>query len=123
MDKKNVKIKRIKTHPKLTAAKKEELRKAAELEEKGRTDPLVQADHARAIQRVEAVRLVRSIAESLATLKQKRNLSYADLAERTGIERSALNRLLTGKQENTTIETLVRIATAMDCDLTVTVDE
>jgi len=123
MKKKTVKVKRIKTHPKLTAAKKAELHKAAELEENGRTDPLVQADHARAIQRVEAVRLVRSIVEDLATVKQKRNLSYADLADRTGIERPALNRLLTGKQENTTIETLVRIATALNCDLTVTVDE
>ncbi len=120
---KKVKIKRIKTHPKLTPEKKEELQRAAKQEEQGRLSIEIQEDHARAVHRVEAVRMVRSIVNELAEEKIKRKLSYGDLAKRTGIERPALNRLLTGKQENTTIETLVRIASAMDCKLTLTIGE
>jgi len=40
-------------------------------------------------------------------------LTLAQLAERTGIDQAALSRLETGKQANTTVGTLSRIADAL----------
>jgi DNA-binding Xre family transcriptional regulator len=52
----------------------------------------------------------------MSQLKQERErqgLTLAQLAERTGIDQAALSRLETGKQANTTVQTLSRIAAAL----------
>jgi DNA-binding Xre family transcriptional regulator len=45
--------------------------------------------------------------------RERQQLTLAELAERTGIDQAALSRLETGKQANTTIDTLSRIARAL----------
>lgn len=45
--------------------------------------------------------------------RERQHLTLAQLSERTGIDQAALSRLETGKQANTTLETLHRIARAL----------
>lgn len=45
--------------------------------------------------------------------RERQGLTLTQVAERTGIDQAALSRLETGKQVNTTVETLSRIADAL----------
>lgn len=114
------KSKRISSHPKLTAEKKRELRQAAEEEQALRYTPEVQVHDLRIKQKAIAQRALQQLRDELVRAKGKQKLSYADLAERSGIDRPALNRLLTGKLENPTIDTLVRVCDALGQQLTIT---
>jgi predicted XRE-type DNA-binding protein len=49
--------------------------------------------------------------------RERQHLTLAQIAERTGIDQAALSRLETGKQVNTTIETLGRILRALGKEL------
>jgi transcriptional regulator with XRE-family HTH domain len=54
--------------------------------------------------------------ELLAGLRQERarqKVTLAELAERTGCDPAVLSRLFTGRQANTTLSTLARIANAL----------
>jgi DNA-binding Xre family transcriptional regulator len=66
------------------------------------------------------------VQELLAQLKATREalgLSLADLTELTGMDRSALSKLETGKRPNPTFETLVRYAEAVGKQLTVSLTD
>lgn len=52
-------------------------------------------------------------AESLKRFRQIQQLSLADLASRSGIDKSAISRLENGQADNPTIATLERLARSM----------
>jgi DNA-binding Xre family transcriptional regulator len=56
---------------------------------------------------------------ALRQVREQAGLSLQDLADRTGIDKGYLSRLETGGQENTTIETLCRVAAALGKDMQV----
>lgn len=114
---------RIKTHPKLTPSKRQELHQAAAEEDAEINRPRTQLELRRAKQRAIAVRQVNRIAAMLERVKKRKRISYSVLAERTGIDRPALNKLLTRKHPNPTFETLYRVANALDQDLTFSLEE
>ena len=49
----------------------------------------------------------------LRSLREKQGLSLADIAERTGIDRSTLSKLENGLRENFTLDTVLRYAHAV----------
>jgi DNA-binding XRE family transcriptional regulator len=49
----------------------------------------------------------------LKATREEKGLSLADVADRTGMDRSALSKLETGQRPNPTVETLVRYAEAV----------
>ena len=53
------------------------------------------------------------ILRQLKAAREARGLSLADVTERTGMDRSALSKLETGRRPNPTVETLVRYAEAV----------
>ncbi len=60
------------------------------------------------------------IAALVAELKARRaaqGLSLADVRDRTGIDRAALSKLENGEPQNPSIETLLRYASAVGCEL------
>jgi ribosome-binding protein aMBF1 (putative translation factor) len=62
--------------------------------------------------------LFAQIADDVATRRVERGLSQRELAERTGTTQSAIARLERGGRPPR-IDTLLRIAEALDCDLAV----
>jgi len=65
-----------------------------------------------------------SLLAMLAALKKHREakgLSLADVAERSGMDRSAVSRLENGVYLNPTLDTLYRYATAIGAEITFTV--
>ncbi len=87
------------------AAQYREIRKrvAAELPE------LIERHH----ERVAALDQLDELLRQLKAARQKQGLSLADLAGLTGMDRSALSKLETGRRSNPTMETLVRYADAV----------
>jgi DNA-binding Xre family transcriptional regulator len=60
---------------------------------------------------------LREIARALKAERLRLGLSLADLAERTGIDRGNLSRLENDPQSNPTVETLLRYADALGCEV------
>ncbi len=56
---------------------------------------------------------VMALVKQLRSAREAANLSLADLADRTGMDKGFLSRLETGKQGNPTIDTLARYAHAL----------
>lgn len=106
--------KRVKTHTKLTPEKMAELREARRLEEEGRKDPAIQAEHIQAFEQIEAKQLIQNLVAQLAQAQKRQHLTYADLEAKTGINRSNISRLFSGNQPNTTLQTILRIASALN---------
>jgi DNA-binding Xre family transcriptional regulator len=52
-------------------------------------------------------------AAMVRALRQEQSLSLADLAARSGIDRAAISRLENGHVENTTVQTLERLANCL----------
>lgn len=61
---------------------------------------------------------IRKFFVSLRHVRESRGLSLSDLAERTGIDKSALSRLENGQQGNPTLATVARYARAVGKRLT-----
>jgi DNA-binding Xre family transcriptional regulator len=64
----------------------------------------------------------RKVAALISELKAHRaakGMSLADVRERSGIDRSALSRLENGSPDNPTLETLLRYADAVECQLVI----
>jgi len=59
----------------------------------------------------------------LKAAREERRLSLADMTEITGMDRSALSKLETGKRPNPTVETLIRYAEAVGKHLMVSLVE
>ena len=68
---------------------------------------------ARHRQRAAAVDQLGELLKQLKAARRRRRLSLSDLTELTGMDRSALSKLETGKRCNPTIDTLVRYADAV----------
>ena len=107
------KVKRVKSHPKLTPARQAKLRRDAIEEQGHRFEPEVQAHDLRMKQKAITNRLLKQLATQLDKVKCEQKFSLADLSDRSGIDRPSLSRLLNGKAENPTVETLSRVAEAL----------
>ena len=57
---------------------------------------------------------IHQVMSSLKKERERQGLTLADLSERSGIDQAALSKLETGSHGNPTLETLYRIATALD---------
>ena len=68
---------------------------------------------ARHQERTAALDQVDELVLQLKAAREEKGLSLADLTERTGMDRSALSKLETGRRPNPTVETLVRYAEAV----------
>ncbi|MBN3495856.1 MULTISPECIES: helix-turn-helix domain-containing protein [Vibrionaceae] len=55
--------------------------------------------------------------ENIESICETRGISRKQLIERSGVSKSQMARILTGSQNNPTIETIVAIATALNCSL------
>ncbi len=71
-------------------------------------------------ERLAVLEQLQALLDQLRVTREEKGLSLADLAERTGMDRSALSKLETGQRPNPTIETLVRYAAAVGKRLVVT---
>ncbi len=79
---------------------------------------------ARHHERVSARDHLGELLKQLKAAREERGLSLADMTEITGMDRSALSKLETGKRPNPTVETLIRYAEAVGKHLMVSlVDE
>jgi CRP-like cAMP-binding protein len=56
---------------------------------------------------------VRELLHALQLERKRQHVSLADMAERTGYDAATLSRLFTGRQANTTLGTVGRIANAL----------
>jgi DNA-binding Xre family transcriptional regulator len=61
--------------------------------------------------------LLHQLMASLKKERQRQRVSLAALARRTGIDQAALSRLETGTNANPTLDTLYRIAVALDKEI------
>jgi DNA-binding Xre family transcriptional regulator len=111
------KSRRLKPTPEVLAR----MRKAISEEER---PEVIAANRARGRQlhssREEAVSAAICILQQLAEQKEAQHLSLSDLQERTGIGRSNLSRLWNNPAPNVTLETVERIAAALNCRLQIT---
>jgi predicted transcriptional regulator len=63
--------------------------------------------------RLASLDQLQEVLRQLKAAREAKGLSLADLAELTGMDRSALSKLETGQRDNPTVETLVRYAEAV----------
>jgi DNA-binding XRE family transcriptional regulator len=63
--------------------------------------------------RMAALDQLDELIKQLKAAREEKGLSLADVTERTGMDRSALSKLETGRRANPTVETLVRYAEAV----------
>ena len=66
---------------------------------------------------------VDELLKQLKAAREEKGLSLADLTEATGMDRSALSKLETGRRPNPTVETLVRYAEAVGKRLVVSLTD
>lgn len=78
---------------------------------------------ARHHEREEAYAQLQDLFLQLKAAREAGNLSLADLAELTGMDRSALSKLETGQRANPTVETLLRYAQAVGKRLVISLEE
>ena len=64
-------------------------------------------------ERMATLDQVDELLRQLKAAREAQGLSLSDLTERTGMDRSALSKLETGRRPNPTVETLVRYAEAV----------
>lgn len=110
------KIKRTSRGRKLTpkeAAKYRKIRQQIEVEK-----PEI---NARIRARLATKRAVQDAFAHLRELREEQGKSLADMRKLTGIDRSALSKLETGKRENLSIDTLMRYAQALGKKVVVSV--
>ena len=70
-------------------------------------------------ERMAALDQLDELLRQLKAARQAKGLSLSDVAGLTGMDRSALSKLETGRRNNPTVETLVRYADALGKRLTV----
>ncbi len=108
----------------LTPELKERMRKA--IEEESRPE-VIAANKAQArellAQKRAAEAVVTVLMKSIQEEKERQQLSLADLAARSGIDRSNLSRMLSEASGNPTIQTLHRLAAAVGKRLIVSLSE
>jgi hypothetical protein len=62
---------------------------------------------------------IAAIVRAMKAQRDAQGLSLADIRERSGLDRAALSRLENGLPENPSIETLLRYADAVGCEIVV----
>lgn len=98
----------------LTAAEKARLTTAIEEERQAIPANREQGRRLRA-EYVKAVSAAKEVLNLLLALKEQRHVSLAELETRTGITRGNLSRLWNNSEPNVTLETVERIAAALQC--------
>ena len=78
---------------------------------------------ARHHERMATLDQLEEVFAQLKAAREAKGLSLADLTERTGMDRSALSKLETGRRANPTVETLVRYAEAVGKRLVVSLTD
>jgi DNA-binding XRE family transcriptional regulator len=74
-------------------------------------------------ERMAALDELQELLRQLKAAREAKGLSLADLTELTGMDRSALSKLETGRRANPTVETLVRYAEAVGKRLVVSLTD
>lgn len=105
-----------------TPGERKRWEKARDEEERGKAANIAQAKARKEQAILERHPVVVDILQQLADIKEEQGLSYADLTEKTGIERSSLARLL-NNGTNPKLLTLELIAKALGKNLKVTMTE
>lgn len=106
-------IRRIHSHPLITPAKLEELRRLRRRIDREEKDRIIgQAKEAFA--RYDRIR---STLARLNSLREKKRITLAELSLRTGIGKANLSRLFNNQQPNPRIDTLLKLSDALDYEL------
>ena len=112
-------MKRITRNRRLTPEEAEKYRKV-----RGQVDEELPDLIARHELRTAALDQLQEVMQQFKAAREAKGLSLADLSELTGMDRSALSKLETGRRPNPTVDTLVRYADAVGKRLLVSlVDE
>jgi DNA-binding XRE family transcriptional regulator len=74
-------------------------------------------------ERMATLDQLQELLRQLKAAREAKGLSLADLAELTGMDRSAVSKLETGQRANPTVETLVRYAEAVGKRLVVSLTD
>lgn len=98
----------------LTAAEKARLTTAIEEERQAIPANREQGRRLRA-EHEKAVSAAKEVLNLLLAMKEQRHVSLAELETRTGITRGNLSRLWNHSEPNVTLETVERIAAALQC--------
>jgi transcriptional regulator with XRE-family HTH domain len=64
-----------------------------------------------------------SLSVNLIRLIKEKKISQAEICRKTGVKKTTLNEIVTGKIDNPTLETLKNISSALDVSLSALVDE
>ncbi len=83
-------------------------------------DPEARAIFERELAKATAIAM---LLQSIEQTRERRRLSKAEVARRVGSERSAISRLLAGKNANPTFNTLADLADALDLEIELHVRE
>jgi len=94
----------------------EEIRERFQRERPGLDDLLANGDVTEVVPQGEYLDLLAMLAE-LKKHRLRRGLSLADVAERSGMDRSAVSRLENGVYVNPTVDTLHRYAAAVGAEI------
>jgi len=94
----------------------EEIRERFQRERPGLDDLLASGDVTEVVPQGEYLDLLAMLAE-LKKHRQRRGLTLADVAERSGMDRSAVSRLENGVYVNPTVDTLHRYAEAVGAEI------
>ena len=112
-------MKRITRNRRLTPEEAEKYRKV-----RGQVDEELPDLIARHESRTATLDQLQEVLQQFKAAREAKGLSLADLSELTGMDRSALSKLETGRRPNPTVDTLVRYADAVGKRLLVSlVDE
>ena len=112
-------MKRITRNRRLTPEEAEKYRKV-----RGQVDEELPDLIARHESRTATLDQLQEVLQQFKAAREAKGLSLADLSELTGMDRSALSKLETGRRPNPTVDTLVRYANAVGKRLLVSlVDE
>jgi predicted transcriptional regulator len=93
-----------------------EIRDRFQRQKPGLDDLLAKGDAAEVVSQGEYVDLRKMLA-ALKKHREKRGLSLADIAEKSGMDRAAISRLENGVYVNPTLDTLYRYAEAIGAEI------
>lgn len=66
---------------------------------------------------------IKDIIKTIEHIKVDKDISNRDIAERMGKSKQTISNLLNGRQPNLTLETLLSLCNAIDCDLVIDIQE
>lgn len=66
---------------------------------------------------------IKDIIKTIEHIKVDKDISNRDIAERMGKSKQTISNLLNGRQPNLTLETLLSLCNAIDCDLVIDIQK